>query len=87
VDLQKTIRELHEEKQRLDRVIESLEQLLGAGVTESGDVGTEVRRSRRGRKSMSEQERRQVSERMARYWAGRRAAEGGRGKSSDSSGS
>ena len=67
MDLSKTIAELYEEKTRLDRVIASLEQL--------GQETTTLRiiTSRRGRKFMSPQERTQVSERMRRYWAGRKA--------------
>jgi len=69
MDLSKTIAELYEERTRLDRVIASLEQL--------GDdpFPVSVVASRRGRKFMSPQERREVSERMRRYWAGRKAAE------------
>jgi hypothetical protein len=68
MDLRKTIAELYDEKSRLDRVIASLEQ-LGA---DPPPVSIAV--SRRGRKFMSPQERHEVSERMRRYWAERRAA-------------
>jgi len=69
MDLSKTIAELYEEKSRLDRVIASLEQL--------GENPSPLRivSPRRGRKFMSPQERRQVSERMRRYWAGRKATQ------------
>jgi len=67
MDLSKTIAELYEEKTRLDRVIASLEQL---GEDPSP---MPMMTHRRGRKFMSPQERRQVSERMRRYWAGRKA--------------
>jgi hypothetical protein len=69
MDLSKTIAELYQEKTRLDRVIASLEQL---GV-ESFPVSIAV--PRRGRKFMSPEERREVSERMRRYWADRKAAD------------
>jgi hypothetical protein len=69
MDLSKTIAELYEEKTRLDKVIASLEQL---GVEQFSAPAIS---SRRGRKFMSPQERRQVSERMRRYWEGRKAAE------------
>ena len=69
MDLRKTIAELYEEKARLDRVIASLEQLA----EEPPVVPLGV--PRRGRKYMSPQERRKVSERMRRYWAGRKATE------------
>jgi hypothetical protein len=67
MDLSKTIAELYQEKTRLDRVILSLEQL---GV-DSLPVSITV--TRRGRKFMSPEERQEVSERMRRYWAERKA--------------
>ncbi len=67
MDLRKTIAELYEEKAKLDRVIASLEQLSENALP----VPTVVHR--RGRKFMSPQERRKVSERMRRYWALRKA--------------
>ncbi len=69
MDLYKAIRSLYEEKKRLDRLIQSLEKIQArAAATE-----LEKPRSRRGRRGMSSDERQQVSERMKRYWAGRRA--------------
>lgn len=68
MDLYKAIRQLYEERARLDRVIASLEELQRAA---GGDTGGETPK-RRGRKTMSEEERRQVSERMKQYWADRR---------------
>ena len=62
----KTIEELRREKQRLERVIASLEELKGPAAGTAAPV-----RSRRGRKSMSPEERREVSARMKKYWAGR----------------
>jgi hypothetical protein len=70
VDLYKTIRTLSEERQRLDRLIESLESLQAAG----GATSKRKLPGRRGRKSMTAEERREVSERMKKYWAARRAA-------------
>jgi hypothetical protein len=67
MDLRKTIAELYQEKAKLDRVIASLEQL-----TEEPSL-VSVAMHRRGRKFMSPQERRTVSERMRRYWAMRKA--------------
>jgi hypothetical protein len=67
MDLSKTIAELYQEKTRLDRVIASLEQL---GV-DSLPVSIAV--TRRGRKFMSPEERQEVSDRMRRYWADRKA--------------
>jgi hypothetical protein len=70
VDLYRTIKTLHEERQRLTKLIESLQRLEISG-------NAPVRRKaprRRGRKSMTAAERKQVSERMKKYWAARRAA-------------
>ena len=67
MDLSKTIAELYEEKTRLDRVIASLEQL---GVD---SFPVSIAATRRGRKFMSPEERREVSERMRKYWAERKA--------------
>jgi len=69
MDLRKTIAELYQEKARLEKVIASLEQL---GTDPSPvPIGT----PRRGRKFMSPEERREVSERMRKYWAQRKAGE------------
>lgn len=65
LDLQKAIRELYEEKERIDGVIASLEQYLKT-------KRTGVIKRKRGRKSMSPEERLAVSDRMRSYWAGRR---------------
>jgi hypothetical protein len=69
MDLRKTIAELYQERSRLDRVIASLEQL---GVE---PFPMAVAAPRRGRKFMSPEERHEVSERMRRYWAERKAAD------------
>jgi hypothetical protein len=69
VDVIRTIRLLREEAERLDRLIASLERARARQQSEEGK-----RPLRRGRKGMSIEERRQVSERMKRYWAGRRSA-------------
>ena len=63
MDVNKTLRELYEEKRRLDATIEVLESQLGVRPS-----------ARRGRKSMSPEERLEVSKRMAKYWEARRAA-------------
>jgi hypothetical protein len=69
MDLYKAIQQLYAEKERLERVIASLEELqrsadavpvLTAGV------------KRRGRKFMDPKERQEVSNRMKKYWASRR---------------
>ena len=60
MDLLTVIRELQAEKERLEHTIATLE-----GFSQSQG------KSRRGRKSMGAEERRQVAERMRNYWAGR----------------
>jgi len=70
IDLYKTIQDLYAEKEKLQRVIASLIDLQrGSG----GDVPlTPKIGKRRGRKSMSDEERQTVSVRMKKYWSGRR---------------
>jgi hypothetical protein len=65
MDVNKALRELHEEKRRLDIIIATLEARLSNGARP---------RNRRGRKSMSPQERLEVSKRMSKYWEARRAS-------------
>lgn len=64
MDLIKAIRELQEHKKQLDQAIATLEALQNGAVAKLP--------SRRGRKEMSEEERKIVSERMSKYWAARR---------------
>ena len=69
MDLYKAIQDLYAEKEKLERVIASLEELQRtAGSLPPAPKGA----SRRGRKSMGSHERLEVSERMKKYWAGRR---------------
>ena len=63
MDLTKTIEDLRREKEKLEQVIASLEELRAIG-----DVPV---RRRRGRKFMSLEERREVSARMRRLWEDR----------------
>jgi hypothetical protein len=70
MDLNKAIRDLYAEKERLERVIASLEDLQKQ--PPGGAAHKPKAPSRRGRKSMSPAERREVSERMRKYWARRR---------------
>ena len=84
MDLRTTIRELYEEKQRIEEAIASLEELVGGKGRAAAPAPAEPpRKERRGRKNMSPEERREVSSRMKRYWAKRRAgavrASGGSG--------
>jgi hypothetical protein len=69
MDLYKAIQDLYAEKEKLERVIASLEELQRT----AGSVPLlpkPVRR--RGRKSMDPSERQEVSDRMRKYWASRR---------------
>ena len=70
MDLYKAIQDLYAEKEKLERVIASLEELQRASGADP--VPVEKPGKRRGRKSMSTEERQEVSERMRKYWAGRR---------------
>lgn len=70
-DFSQLLRDLHDEKARLDRVIATLEEL--ATVRSANGEGGAAVRSRRGRKGMNDEERKEVSERMRKYWASRRA--------------
>jgi hypothetical protein len=70
MDLYKAIQDLYAEKEKLERVIASLEELQRTAGTLPVPPPKPVKR--RGRKSMSSEERQEVSERMRKYWAGRR---------------
>jgi hypothetical protein len=67
MDLEETIRQLQVQKRQFDIAIANLEQLQG-----KDGGGNVVMPDRRGRKSMGPEERRQVSDRIRRYWATRR---------------
>ena len=69
MDLYKAIQELYAEKEKLERVIASLEELQrNAGAVPELPKPA----NRRGRKSMNSAQRQEVSERMRKYWASRR---------------
>jgi hypothetical protein len=74
MDLSKAIRDLYAEKERLERVIASLEELQRKA--EQSPASRQYAQ-RRGRKSMGARERQEVSERMKKYWAGRRGESAG----------
>ena len=63
MDLTATIDELRREKEKLEGVIAILEELRAAMTIPA------PQRKRRGRKSMSVEQRQEVSERMKKYWA------------------
>jgi hypothetical protein len=67
MDVNKALRELYNEKRRIDSAIATLEAKARGGSYRRAIV-------RRGRKSMSPEERAAVSRRMAKYWEGRREA-------------
>jgi hypothetical protein len=70
MDLNKTIRDLYADKERLDRLIQLLEELVA---NRRGTQGLKLPRSGRGRKFMGAKERKEVSRRMKKYWEKRRA--------------
>jgi len=65
MELIEALRESWLRKRAVERAIAELEQLQSS-------AGSMARLRRPGRKSMEPQERRQVSDRMKRYWANRR---------------
>jgi hypothetical protein len=69
MDLYKAIQDLYAEKEKLEHVIASLEELQRNG-SEIPVLPKSVKR--RGRKSMNSKERQEVAERMRKYWASRR---------------
>jgi len=69
MDLRKTIDFLRGEIGRLERVVAALEELQGAA------TAAPLQKNRGGRKFMPDEERRRASERMKKYWAGRRRAQ------------
>jgi hypothetical protein len=69
MDLYKAIRELHEERKRLDQVITSLEEFQKRADEQLAEIGV---KKRRGRKSMDAEAREEVSQRMKEYWAARK---------------
>jgi len=66
MDVEKILRECYRQKELLERTIDLLEELLSSESPKPS--------KRRGRKNMGPEERREVSERMKKYWASRRKA-------------
>jgi hypothetical protein len=62
MDLYKIIKELHADLARINHLIAILEQMQPG-------KSTAPARTKRGRKAMSETEKREVSRRMKAYWA------------------
>ena len=75
IDLNRVIRDLNEERTRLGRIIERLEQMR------SEEAAEEKPRRRRGRKSMDDAGRAEVSQRMRKYWERWRAKKNQPGES------
>jgi len=69
MDLNHVIEELINERNRLDALIRALEKGL------SGVPSPKKPRSKRGRKSMDSEERKEVAARMKRYWANRKSSD------------
>ena len=68
IDLRNVLKDLYTQRERMEHVITSLEALQ-----QGSAAGLRFqKRTNRGRKSMSAEERREVSERMRKYWAARR---------------
>ncbi|HYO83776.1 MAG TPA: hypothetical protein VES20_20405 [Bryobacteraceae bacterium] len=65
MDVWYLIDELHRERKRLDRLIHDLEGLKGGTSLQSSS-------SRRGRRTMPDDERKEVSQRMKAWWQNRR---------------
>ena len=62
------MKDLYSQRERLEHVIRSLEALQ-----QGSAVGLPFqKKTNRGRKSMGAEERREVAERMRKYWAARR---------------
>jgi hypothetical protein len=73
MDLYRIIDELVQERNRLERIILSLE-----GMTPDGKTPPRPPGKRRGRKSMDGTARLEVSQRMKTYWAKRRGEQAGK---------
>jgi hypothetical protein len=71
--LTKLIASLKAERQKVERAIASLEELLRS--EQDGSESIAVPKRTRGRRSMGLDERKQVSERMKKYWAAKHAGQ------------
>ena len=75
MDLSKVTKKLKVERAKLDQMILALEQLEQTIAARKARVP-----KKRGRKSMDEKARKEVSERMRKYWANRRKQSAGEPK-------
>ncbi|MBZ5581162.1 MAG: hypothetical protein LAQ30_02970 [Acidobacteriia bacterium] len=71
MDLSAAIQDLCAEKETLERVIAELEALQRSGAAPAAQ-GPPRAKGRRGRTSMGNRERQQISDRMKAYWEARR---------------
>lgn len=69
MNVDQLIRDLYSQKEKLVRAIAALEELA---LDRQRVVPFRAPTERRGRKSMGADERREVSQRMKKYWAARR---------------
>ena len=69
MNVYKAIQCLYDQKEKLERVIELLEELQRSGAPAAAVAPSAAKR--RGRKSMGSAEREEVSKRMKKYWANR----------------
>jgi hypothetical protein len=73
MDLRSILRDLYAEKKRLDKAIALLEEVHDSHSTQAPAPSTDTSQTppvrRRGRKSMGNAEREQVSKRMKAYWS------------------
>ena len=65
IDLRNVLKDLYTQRKHLEYVITSLEALQ----QDSAAGLPPLKKTNRGRKSMGAEERREVSERMRKYWA------------------
>jgi hypothetical protein len=76
MDLTAIIRYLYAEREKLERAISGLEKVQQSSPTEGSGSSIDSTWSpsirRRGRKSMGESERQEVSKRIKEYWSKRR---------------
>ncbi len=85
MDLAAILRQLYQQKEKLDLTISALQPIQHQGSSPPEDRQSAHRR--RGRVFMSEKERQQVSERMKAYWANKRKETAKKGARQDVPGS
>ncbi len=76
MDINKALRELHSQKRRIDQAIGRLEKRMA-------DLSARPK-STRGRKTMTPEERLEVSRRISAYWAKRRSLQAQSGEGIES---